>query len=95
MSKRRIKCLTEGHKESAGPARLSSALNASTGTLCQDNAFSNTQENVCLTSGGFPFKTEKRAVVATGLGCTESSEFDQALQNRASRKVLLCCGGKH
>lgn len=44
--------MTEGHKESAGPAGLSSELNASTGTLCQEDAFSNNQENVCLTSGG-------------------------------------------
>lgn len=62
-SKRKIKWLPEGHKESAGPARLSSALNASTGTLCQENAFSNNQGNVCLTSGGkhtvFPSRQRK------------------------------------
>lgn len=43
----------------------------------------------------FPFKTENRAVVATGLGCTERSNLGQPLQNRASRKDLFLCGEKH
>lgn len=58
-----MKWVTEGHEESAGPARLSSVLNISTGNLCQENAFSSNQENACLTSGGkhtlFPSRQRK------------------------------------
>lgn len=43
----------------------------------------------------FPFKTEKKALVAAGLGCTESSELNQLPQKGASRKVLFLHGGKH
>lgn len=40
----------------------------------------------------FPFKTGKKVVVATGLGCAGGSNLDQPVQNRASRKVLFLCG---
>lgn len=68
--------------EACRTTRLSSALDASSGTWRQANTASNNQTTTHCTSGGkppVPFKLEKKEVVTPSPGCSDSSNFDLPL----------------